>query len=196
MNNIQISQDDSVNIKEMDRKDLLLNNYGVGKDYDLHLRSASDNDEKLFFHSHVQLTSNSSHQIEPDWSNLETSPVKILIDNDNDGTIDDSMFISNEVTEVEGRYSSGIPSRFTLYQNYPNPFNPTTTIKYNLPKQSFVTLKVYNILGEEVAVLVNGVKQAGSYSVVFNASSLSSGVYIYTLATDEFVSSKKMLVIK
>ena len=88
------------------------------------------------------------------------------------------------------------PGIFLLEQNYPNPFNPTTTIRYDLPKQSYVTLKIYNILGEEVATLVNGIKQAGSYNEVFNASSLSTGVYVYTLATDEFVSSKKMVIIK
>ena len=84
---------------------------------------------------------------------------------------------------------------FHLEQNYPNPFNPTSTIRYSIPKQSFVTLKVYNILGQEVATLVNAVRKAGSYSIVFNASTIPSGVYVYTLATDEFVSTKKMTLI-
>lgn len=195
-NNIRISQDDSINIKEIDRKDLLLNNYGTGKNYDLRLRSASDNGEKLFFHSQVQLASNSAHQIVPDWGNLETSKVKILIDNGNDGTIDDSMFISNEITEIKGRNSSSIPIAFTLHQNYPNPFNPTTTIKYDLPKQAHVILKVYNILGQEVATLVNGVKRAGSYEVKFDGSKLSSGIYFYRLKAGQNIMTKKMILLQ
>jgi hypothetical protein len=162
LDNIRISENDSINIKEMDRKNLSLSNYGTNTSYDLRLRGVSVDEEKLFFHSQVQLASNSSHRIVPDWDNLENKKIKILIDNGNDGTIDDSILISNEITEVKDRYSSKIPGTFTLYQNYPNPFNPATTIKYDIPKQVHVTLKIYNILGEEVANLVNGTKLAGS----------------------------------
>ena len=196
IDNINISQNDSIHISEKDRQQLLLNNYGVGKNYDLEIRSASDNGALIFNHNGIRLEDNSTHQIVPDWNDLAGESVKILVDLGNNGTIDDSIFISNETTDIKNSFLSGVPKDYNLYQNYPNPFNPTTTIKYDLPKRSFVTLKVYNILGEEVATLVNGVKQAGSYSVVFNASSLPSGVYIYTLATNEFVSSKKMLIIK
>ena len=113
---------------------------------------------------------------------------------------DNGMGKINQMVSEEAATSitdlNEIPSIFLLEQNYPNPFNPTTTIKYDLPKQSYITLKVYNILGQEVATLVNAVRQAGSYSIVFSASSLPSGVYVYTLATDEFISTKKMIVIK
>ncbi len=106
-----------------------------------------------------------------------------------------SQIISGETsTAVVG--SNNQPKGFALEQNYPNPFNPTSTIRYSIPKQSFVTLKVYNILGQEVATLVNAVRKAGSYSIVFNASTIPSGVYVYTLATDEFISTKKMTLIK
>ncbi|MEJ2105082.1 MAG: T9SS type A sorting domain-containing protein [Ignavibacteriaceae bacterium] len=88
------------------------------------------------------------------------------------------------------------PSEFVLSQNYPNPFNPSTTINYQLPENSFVSLKVYNVLGNEVASLVNEQKQAGKYEVEFNASELGSGVYFYTLKVGEFVQSKKMLLLK
>ena len=95
-----------------------------------------------------------------------------------------------------------IPKEYSLYQNYPNPFNPTTTIKFDIPDVgtglalSAVTLKVYDILGREVATLVNEYKPAGSYEQVFNASSLASGVYVYKLQAGDFVNSKKMLLIK
>lgn len=89
-----------------------------------------------------------------------------------------------------------IPEEYDLFQNYPNPFNPTTTIRYDLAKPGFVVLRVFDISGREVAELVNGTYTAGTYSVNFNAGSLSSGVYLYTLWSNSFYESKKMLLIK
>jgi hypothetical protein len=96
------------------------------------------------------------------------------------------------------------PKEFSLEQNYPNPFNPTTKIRYtiappNLPKGEAigkVTLKIYDILGNEVATLVNEEKPAGYYEVEFNASNLASGVYIYRLTSGKFVSTKKLMVLQ
>ena len=91
---------------------------------------------------------------------------------------------------------AGIPELYLLDQNYPNPFNPSTNIKYHIPFESHVSLKVYDILGKEVAHLVNKNHQPGSYSVEFNAKNLSSGVYIYTIKAGDFLQSRKMLVMK
>ncbi len=90
------------------------------------------------------------------------------------------------------------PQEYSLYQNYPNPFNPTTMVQYTIPVGSHVTLKVYNLLGDEVAVLVNQWKNAGSYSVEWNVknNTLASGVYFYQLTAGEFVETKKMLLIR
>ncbi len=85
---------------------------------------------------------------------------------------------------------------FDLSQNYPNPFNPTTQINYQLPKESFVNIKVYNMLGKEVANLVNSYKTAGNYSIEFNASKLSTGTYIYKIIAGNFTDVKKMLLLK
>jgi hypothetical protein len=85
---------------------------------------------------------------------------------------------------------------FKLFQNYPNPFNPTTTISYNLQKASFVTLKIYNILGEEVKILVNEDQKSGAKEILFDAGSLPSGVYFYTLSAGEFRDTKIMILIK
>jgi hypothetical protein len=85
---------------------------------------------------------------------------------------------------------------YTLADNYPNPFNPSTTIEYSLAESGRVSLKVYDVLGREVAALVNEMKAPGSYKSVFNASGLPSGMYIYQLKTKDFVSNKKMLLIK
>jgi photosystem II stability/assembly factor-like uncharacterized protein len=90
-----------------------------------------------------------------------------------------------------------IPENYTVSQNFPNPFNPSTIIKYQIPQNSFVNLRVFNSLGQEVATLVNGMVNAGTYEAQFNASNLSSGVYYYVIkAGDNFVQSKKMILIK
>jgi len=89
-----------------------------------------------------------------------------------------------------------IPTKFELYQNYPNPFNPVTTIKFDLPKDGLITLEIFDILGRRIATLINEYRTAGSYNQVFNASSLASGVYVYKLQAGDFVSSKKMILLK
>lgn len=89
-----------------------------------------------------------------------------------------------------------VPTSFSLSQNFPNPFNPTTTIQYSLPQAGNVTLKIYNLLGEEVRTLVEDYKQAGKHSVQFNANSLASGIYFYRLQSGSFVETKKMVLIK
>jgi plastocyanin len=89
-----------------------------------------------------------------------------------------------------------IAEKFDLKQNFPNPFNPSTRINYAIPIASFVNLKVYDIIGNEIAVLVNEEKQAGVYNVKFNAAGLSSGMYLYRLQTESFVETKKMILMK
>jgi len=89
-----------------------------------------------------------------------------------------------------------IPNTYRLYQNYPNPFNPQTTIRYGIPKNSFVKLAVFNELGEEIAILENGYKSANTYEAVFDASNLPSGVYYYKLEAEGFTDTKKMVIIK
>ncbi len=91
---------------------------------------------------------------------------------------------------------SNVPKQFALDQNYPNPFNPSTQIKYDLPKAAFVTLRVYNVLGQEVATLVNEHQSAGYYNLSFNMDRFASGVYFYILRAGSFVSAKKMMLIK
>ncbi len=92
--------------------------------------------------------------------------------------------------------SKNSPSKFELMQNYPNPFNPATTIKYQIPSYSMVTIKIYNVLGQEVETLVNEMKNPGNYQIQFNAINLASGSYIYRLQAGSLVQVKKMLLIK
>jgi len=90
----------------------------------------------------------------------------------------------------------GLPTKFKLFNNYPNPFNPATTIKYDIPKSTFVTLKVYNITGQLIGTLVNEQKSAGRYSVSWNAENTSSGVYFYRITAGNFSAVKKGVVLK
>ena len=103
------------------------------------------------------------------------------------------------ITAISGN-STAIPEKFSLSQNYPNPFNPVTKIDFDLPVSAKVSIKIFDISGKEVASLINGSRPAGSYSISFNASSLSSGIYFYKLTTEginqKFEETKKMMVIK
>nr|MDA3861935.1 T9SS type A sorting domain-containing protein [Melioribacteraceae bacterium] len=97
-------------------------------------------------------------------------------------------------TDVNG--DNTIPNEFALSQNYPNPFNPTTIIEYSIREVSNVKLRVYDMLGREVKVLVNQEQSAGRYNIEFNAANLSSGVYFYRIEAGNFVASKKLLLLK
>jgi hypothetical protein len=104
-----------------------------------------------------------------------------------------TIYKIDKVTSVENKE---IPTKFALYQNYPNPFNPSTTISYDLPERSRVKLSIYNILGQEVATLVNGEQEPGRYNINFDASGLPSGIYFYTLQTPYFTKTNKMVLVK
>jgi pectinesterase len=101
------------------------------------------------------------------------------------------------VTSIEEEeLMNSLPTKYELYQNYPNPFNPTTSIKYQLPKNGKVKISVYDILGSEIYKLVNEEQAAGSYEVKFNAANLASGVYFYRIEASDFIQSKKMILLK
>jgi len=104
------------------------------------------------------------------------------------------VYGTSVVTDIENVTST--IKEYKLEQNYPNPFNPSTTIKYQLPKEGLVTLKIYDVLGREVRTLINEYRKAGYYEVQFNGTELASGIYIYRIIMNDFSSSKKMLMIK
>lgn len=105
---------------------------------------------------------------------------------DNDG-----KFEYSDVVEIKI-----VPAEFALYQNHPNPFNPTTKIRYQLPKESKVSIKIYDILGSEIKELINEQKEPGIYEVEFKADNLSSGTYIYRIVAGQFIQSKKIMLLK
>ncbi len=97
-------------------------------------------------------------------------------------------------------YKPGAPTNpivsYELYQNYPNPFNPTTTIRYAIPQDGIVTIKIFDVLGQQVATLKNEFQKANRYEVQFNSKGLASGVYIYKLQVNDYSESKKMMILK
>jgi len=100
------------------------------------------------------------------------------------------------IVSVDGNAINFMPDRFILEQNYPNPFNPLTKIKYQISGLGFVTLKVYDILGNEIAPLVKEEKPAGSYEVGFNGTNLTSGIYFYQLRAGNYTETRKMILLK
>lgn len=136
-------------------------------------------------------------------------PVKIksskynLILEDASGTVAKNLSANEEfviddsqINLLKVKVVHSMSENITLYQNYPNPFNPNTKIMFELPEKSYVKIVVYNTLGEEVSVLVNGELSAGKHSINFNASGLAEGVYLYKLIAGDFVDVKKMMVLK
>ena len=128
-----------------------------------------------------------------------------VIDMDGDGDLDIQAIVLAELVWFENvtgiaslnEYAQNAPCQFRLEANYPNPFNPKTMINYQLPMISKVELSIYNLLGQKVAVLVNKEQPAGNYTVEWDASAFSSGVYIYTLETESgFKQSRKLVLIK
>lgn len=106
------------------------------------------------------------------------------------------MFGSYAQIPLDVNETAASPNSFRLYQNYPNPFNPGTTIEFSIPSAQIVTLKVYNLLGQEVATLVNGLQTAGEHRIQWNAASLPTGFYFYKMERGNFSQTRKLMLMK
>jgi probable HAF family extracellular repeat protein len=280
---LQLLQDNSVKIENPDSNTIKIISYGVDNSYNIELNYVTENKFDRFYYSGISLYPNETQIFVPDWTSLATTNLKVLIDWESDGTIDDSLELVNVLpveissfiaksngddielywkteTEVnnfgfnvERRINEGdwnniqfikgngnsnspkeyrytdkdlfaggskfqyrlkqidtdgsfeysdvvevevMPNKYELSQNYPNPFNPNTTIQFSLPKQTQLKIKLYNMLGEQVATIAEGMYEAGYHKVTFNASNLPSGTYIYRLESSDFVQVKKMILLK
>ena len=193
---MNLSQGDSIKYINPDDYKLNIISFGSAKSYEVELKGASQSGLQRFLHSNINLAENTTHKLSPNWGDFAAPQLTIYVDEGNDVTIDDTLILDNELTGTYNNHGSLIPNDYKLEQNYPNPFNPITTIKYSIPKQSYVTLKVYDILGREVATLINGTKQPGEYEIEINDSNIPSGVYFYQLKAGEFIQTKKMILIK
>ena len=121
--------------------------------------------------------------------NFDRQPVSLQFD-------PNSNIVLKQGTTILGIENNSVPVKFDLSQNYPNPFNPVTKISYDIPNRSQVKIKVYDVLGNEMATLVNEIKEPGSYAVNFDASRFASGVYYYRIIAGDFTATKKMMLIK
>ncbi len=176
---------------------LQLENFGGADNYDLVLRRA-DTDTVLRFHSvRVPIGSGARHRIPPNWDNLDSMPVEIDIDADGDGIYESSMQVkSNVAVEDLGIRSDELPSRFDLKQNYPNPFNPSTTIAYDVPIESDVSIMIFDALGRLVEELGTWHRAPGRYTATWSADAYPSGVYFYRLETNGITLTRSMTVMK
>jgi hypothetical protein len=135
------------------------------------------------------------------WVNWPTNPFGNWANNEDFGSSFGKPYMIRPLI-YKNQLATGVNSftsfvkEYRLYQNYPNPFNPTTRISFQLAQSSNVTLKIYDIIGNEVALLINDYRPSGDYSIDFNGSPLSSGIYFYELKADYFRSVKKMILMK
>jgi hypothetical protein len=121
----------------------------------------------------------------------------LLVIQSNSGSSPDTIKVAGVAIPTTSVENIGeIPTEYVLSQNYPNPFNPSTIISFSLPSKAFVSLKVFDLLGREVAMLMSQEKSAGTYNVTFDARKLPSGVYFYRLIAGDFTQVKKMLLVK
>ncbi len=159
-------------------------------------------DEITFTEENVYQYNNIGYQMDLTWIGEKTLKLRLVVQTNSEFDYaiakrfsDQSVFLKNSLINI--KYNDNlVVTEYALEQNFPNPFNPATTIKYQLPASGNVTLKVYDILGEEIATLVNEEKAAGRYEVNFYVSNLASGVYIYRLNVNDYVSVKKMVLLR
>ena len=196
LRNINMNQNDLFDIINIDADNFKITNNGSQKNYEIELESVNKNGFQRFLNSSITLPINSNHILKPNWENVTSDQLEIIVDIGNDGTIDDTIHVENQLTGIKEDQGSLIPTDYRLEQNYPNPFNNSTVIKYSIPKEGLVTLKVYNALGEELETLVNEEKSVGTYELNWNAANLPSGVYFYRLQTGSFVQTRKMILLK
>lgn len=162
--------------------------------YEIYYKHSSDGG--MIWDSDLRLTNSTGRSGSP-FIALSATNVHVMWEDNRDGNYE-IYFKKNptgNLVLING-IQSGIPSNFNLKQNYPNPFNPLTVISFQVPKSDFITLKIFNILGNEVTTLINENVQAGSYEVNWDASNHPSGIYFYAIQTGNFTETRKMILLK
>jgi hypothetical protein len=199
--NLEIHQGDSIDVSTSDNQSLDIVNHGATTGYTLRLRVASEVQESTFGHEGIGIQQNSRHRISPDWSNINDRTVTIYVDYGNDGTIDDTIHVQNQLADVNERTTETVPDKFSLSQNYPNPFNSETIIQYQIPRAAHVLLRIYTLDGQVVATLIDEDLSAGSYSARWDGRNtdkrpVASGMYLSEMVADDFVGVRKLLLLR
>ena len=136
-----------------------------------------------------------TYKINSEWKDTSVYTVAFVQNDNNKEVMNTGKGNTTTFTSVN-QNGTEIPSSYSLSQNYPNPFNPVTRINFSIPENSFVTLKIYDMLGREIDVITNSHFEAGNYSADWNAADFSSGIYFYTLQAGEFTETRKMMLVK
>ena len=130
---------------------------------------------------------------------IDSAKVRVIYNKDTTRVFtsaDGNYQVQFSITEIQDYTSTNLRDFELISQNYPNPFNPSTKIAYTIPETQFVTINIYNLLGEKIAVPVNEIKSQGRHILNFNGSKLASGIYLYQIETENFVKNQKMMLIK
>jgi uncharacterized membrane protein len=200
---INVAPDDSLVIASKDKSALTLSHRAASTQFRLVIRQLIQGGENGFTHNEVTFSANSCYKIMPNWSSFSSdNSIRIMVDNGNDGTFDDSLFLSNEYVSLESKDAVS-PTEYGLDDVYPNPFNPMTNIRYRIPVKSFAEIKIFNTLGQPIATLVSEVQTSGYKNVVWNAANIASGVYFCRFeasdvnhSTNKFTQMRRILLLK
>ena len=191
--NFTVVKNDSVRIESPDFNRVAFVNQGPAKTYDLKIVQARESLSGQFEHDRIAIPAHSTQIIVADSLSITNKKVKIYEDKGNTGIISDSIFVAVQVTGIQNQFNTEIDSQSSLLQNYPNPFSTLTTIKYKVTQSGFVSLKIVDAMGTEVASLVNEQRVAGEYTVDWNAAGFENGLYLCNLQNGKSSESLKML---
>jgi hypothetical protein len=164
---------------------LRVENPAEAKTYTLRLRQADGDGGARFRHEGVPLAAGATHTVRPDWSALGDGPVEVDVDLNGDGIPDDVLVLEHQPVAAEPDAPAGLPQVFALHPPSPNPFAARIRIVYDMPEAAHVRLVVYDLVGREVAVLVDGLQSAGEHTAVLDGRSLPSGTFLVKLTTPD-----------
>lgn len=200
MQNLDLGTGDSVHVTLRDDLTIQILNMGRQKSYDLRVTQLPENERKRHMDvPGLTLHQNSRLLLQTGRNLFLSDSLRIFIDNNLDGVFNDSLFVIGVIStsaDAGLQQERELPREFGLMQNYPNPFNASTTIPFELPETAQIRLDLYNILGQRVATLEQGVFEAGRHTVILDGSRLSSGIYVYRLQAGSFSQSRTLLIVK
>lgn len=196
---MNLSPDDSIHVSVDENLSIQILNIGSEKQYDLMVAELPENDPLMQMKlPGLTIVPNARYRLMTGRDLFFSDSVRVYIDTNLDGFFNDSLRVFGLIVTTDARPEQGhqLPSEYRLDQNYPNPFNAATTIAFELPEPGMVRLELYNLLGQRVAVIGEGLFEAGRHQVVLDASQLPSGVYLYRLQAGSFVQTRKLMLVK